>query len=381
MDFHFNEELSAIQQNARLFAEKEMLPHAAEWDKNKIFPVECLRKAASLGFASIYIKEENGGSGFGRIVAAIVFEELAAACPSTAAYLSIHNMVSGMIETAGNEAQRKKWLPKLATMEYFSSYCLTEPGSGSDAASLKTRAEKRGNDYYLNGTKAFISGGGHSDVYIVMAKTDLSKNGISAFIVDKKSPGLSFGKPEQKMGWNSQPTSMVFFENCIVPADSLLGKEGEGFKLALKALDGGRVNIAACSLGAARASLEAAVAYMKQRQQFGKPISSFQALQFRLADMATHLEASRLMVHKAALMLDQQHIDATMMAAMAKRFATDMAFAICDEALQLHGGYGYLQDFPVERFLRDSRVHRILEGTNEIMRLIIARQLLGKNND
>ena len=381
MDFHFNEELSAIQQNARLFAEKEMLPHAAEWDKNKIFPVECLRKAASLGFASIYIKEENGGSGFGRIVAAIVFEELAAACPSTAAYLSIHNMVSGMIETAGNEAQRKKWLPKLATMEYFSSYCLTEPGSGSDAASLKTRAEKRGNDYYLNGTKAFISGGGHSDVYIVMAKTDLSKNGISAFIVDKKSPGLSFGKPEQKMGWNSQPTSMVFFENCIVPADSLLGKEGEGFKLALKALDGGRVNIAACSLGAARASLEAAVAYMKQRQQFGKPISSFQALQFRLADMATHLEASRLMVHKAAVMLDQQHIEATMMAAMAKRFATDMAFTICDEALQLHGGYGYLQDFPVERFLRDSRVHRILEGTNEIMRLIIARQLLGKNND
>ena len=381
MDFHLNEELSAIQQNARLFAEKEMLPHAAEWDKKKIFPVECLRKAASLGFSSIYIKEENGGSGFGRIAAAIVFEELAAACPSTAAYLSIHNMVSGMIETAGNEAQRKKWLPKLSTMEYFSSYCLTEPGSGSDAASLKTRAEKRGNDYYLNGTKAFISGGGHSDVYIVMAKTDLNKNGISAFIVDKKSPGLSFGKPEQKMGWNSQPTTMVFFENCIVPADSLLGKEGEGFKLALKALDGGRVNIAACSLGAARASLEAAIAYMKQRQQFGKPISSFQALQFRLADMATHLEASRLMVHKAAVMLDQQHIDATMMAAMAKRFATDMAFTICDEALQLHGGYGYLQDFPVERFLRDSRVHRILEGTNEIMRLIIARQLLGKNND
>ncbi len=381
MDFHFNEELSAIQQNARLFAEKEMLPYAAEWDKKKIFPVECLRQAASLGFASIYIKEENGGSGFGRVVAAIVFEELAAACPSTAAYLSIHNMVSGMIETAGNEAQRKKWLPKLATMEYFSSYCLTEPGSGSDAASLKTRAEKRGNNYHLNGTKAFISGGGHSDVYIVMAKTDLSKNGISAFIVDKKSPGLSFGKPEQKMGWNSQPTTMVFFENCIVPADSLLGKEGEGFKLALKALDGGRVNIAACSLGAARASLEAAIGYMKQRQQFGKPISSFQALQFRLADMATHLEASRLMVHKAAVMLDQQHIDATMMAAMAKRFATDMAFAICDEALQLHGGYGYLQDFPVERFLRDSRVHRILEGTNEIMRLIIARQLLGKNND
>ncbi|MBL8687086.1 MAG: acyl-CoA dehydrogenase family protein [Alphaproteobacteria bacterium] len=381
MNFQLDENMLAIQHSARLFAEKEILPYAAEWDKKKIFPVDCLRQAASLGFASIYIREELHGSGLDRLAAAVIFEELAAACPSTAAYLSIHNMVSGMIESAGTPAQQSKWLPLLATMKIFSSYCLTEPGSGSDAASLKTRAEKRGNQYCLNGTKAFISGGGHSDFYIVMAKTDIRKGAITAFIVEKNTPGLSFGKPEQKLGWNSQPTAMVFLENCLIPAENMLGKEGEGFKLALKALDGGRINIAACSLGAARASLEHTTNYMKERQQFGKPIAAFQALQFRLADMATQLEAARLMVHKAACLMDNQHPETTKMAAMAKRFATDIGFAICDEALQLHGGYGYLQDFPIERYLRDTRVHRILEGTNEIMRLIIARQILGKFHD
>lgn len=377
MEFNLSEDQQAFAEAARDFAQNEMAPHAGTWDANHIFPEETLRKAAELGFAAIYTSEEYGGTGLGRLDAAVIFEELAAACPSTAAYISIHNMACWMIDTFGNDAQRAKYLPKLVTMEHFASYCLTEPGAGSDAGALRTRAERNGDHYILNGEKAFISGGSRSDIYVVMARTgDDSPKGISTFIVPKDADGLSFGKLEEKMGWNSQPTAAVIFSNCKVPVENRLGEEGEGFKFAMKGLDGGRLNIAACSVGGARAAMEHARDHMKVRKQFGKSLDQFQALQFKFADMVTELEAARLMLHKGAWKLDQKAEDATQFCAMAKRFATDIGFAVCNEALQLHGGYGYIREYPVERLLRDLRVHQILEGTNEIMRLIISRAAL-----
>ncbi len=383
MDFTLSEEQAAIRQMARDFAQGELLPHAADWDETQTFPVEALRQAAALGLAGIYVREDVGGSSLTRLDAALVFEELAAADPSTAAYLSIHNMASWMIDSFAPDALRRRLLPKLMTMEHFASYCLTEPGAGSDAASLRTRAERDGGHYVLNGAKAFISGGGSSDVYVCMVRTGgPGPSGITCLAVEKGTPGLSFGKKEKKLGWNSQPTAAVIFEDCRVPVENRIGAEGEGFKIAMKGLDGGRINIAACSLGGARACLELARDHLVQRQQFGRRLADFQALQFRLADMATELEAARLMVHRAACALDAGAPEATMQAAMAKRFATDAGFAVCDQALQLHGGYGYIKEYPVERYLRDLRVHQILEGTNEIMRLIVARRLLqdGRND-
>jgi alkylation response protein AidB-like acyl-CoA dehydrogenase len=377
MDFEPSDEQRAIRSLARDFAAEQMAPHAAAWDADKIFPVETLRAAAALGLAGIYTGEEHGGSGLGRIEAALVFEELSTACASTAAYLSIHNMACWMVDRFGDATLRAKLLPDMTAMAKFASYCLTEPGSGSDAASLRTRAERRGDIYVLNGTKAFISGAGASDVYIVMVRTGgAGPKGISAIAVEKGSKGLSFGKQENKLGWNSQPTAMVIFEDCEVSVANRLGAEGEGFKIAMQGLDGGRVNIGACSIGAARASMDAARNHLKTRQQFGKKLAEFQALQFRLADMATSLDAARLLVHRAAAALDAKSADASYQCAMAKRFATDAGFSVCDEALQLFGGYGYLKDYPIERHLRDARVHRILEGTNEIMRVLMARKLL-----
>lgn len=377
MDFHLTEEQLAIQDVAQSFALKEMVPYAQEWDETCFFPVETLRKAAALGFAGIYVNQALGGCGLGRLEASLIFEELSTACVSTAAYLSIHNMVSWMIDSFGNTIHHQKWLPKLMSMELLSSYCLTEPGAGSDAASLKTKAIKDGNDYILNGEKAFISGGGVSDIYLCMVRTGSDgPKGITALVVEKGTPGLSFGKKEKKMGWNSQPTTTVIFQDCRVPQANRLGEEGEGFKIAMKGLEGGRINIASCSLGGARFCLETSLAYMKERSQFGQKLAEFEALQFRLADMATDLEAARLMVHRAALKLQNGEGDATIASAMAKRFATDVGFQICNEALQLHGGYGYIKDYQIERYVRDLRVHQILEGTNEIMRVIIARALL-----
>ncbi|WP_158047292.1 isobutyryl-CoA dehydrogenase [Skermanella pratensis] len=377
MNFDLTEDQRAFQETARGFAAEHMAPHAAEWDEHQIFPTETLRRAAELGFAGIYCREEFGGSGLSRLDAAVIFEELAAGCVSTSAYISIHNMASWMIDSYGDESQRARWLPKLATMEHFASYCLTEPGAGSDAGSLKTRAECRGDHYVLNGTKAFISGGGVSDVYVAMVRTgEPGPKGISCVVVEKGTPGLSFGKKEKKLGWNSQPTAAVIFEDCRVPVANRLGAEGEGFRIAMKGLDGGRLNISACSLGGARACLELARDHMNVRTQFGRKLADFQALQFRLADMATDLEAARLMVHRGAAKLDDGDSEAPLYCAMAKRFATDAGFRICNEALQLHGGYGYIKEYPVERYMRDVRVHQILEGTNEIMRLIIARRLL-----
>lgn len=377
MDFELSEEQVAIRGMARRFALDEMLPHAAMWDEEKVFPVATLRRAAEFGLAGICVPESSGGTGLGRIEAAIIFEELSAACPSTAAYISIHNMVAWLIDHFGNDDQRGRFLPKLLSMAHFASYCLTEPGSGSDAASLMTRAHRDGDDYVLNGSKAFISGGGRSDLYAVMARTgEPGAAGISCILVENGTPGLSFGKPERKLGWNSQPTAMVNFKDCRVPVGNRLGAEGQGFKIAMQGLDGGRVNIGACSIGGARACLEAAQTYLMERKQFGRKLADFQALQFRVADMATELDAARLMVHAAAIALDKKAPDATLKCAMAKRFATDAGFSVCNEALQLHGGYGYIKEYPIERYLRDLRVHQILEGTNEIMRLIIARKLL-----
>jgi alkylation response protein AidB-like acyl-CoA dehydrogenase len=377
MDFTLSEEQVQFQMAARRFAQSEWLPHAPRWDDGKIFPHEALAAAAELGFAGIYVGEEHGGSDLTRLDAALIFEELAAADPSTAAFLSIHNMVAWMIDRFGSADIRRRFLPGLNRFDLVASYCLTEPNAGSDAANLSTRARREGDHYVLNGAKAFISGGGASDIYAVMARTGgEGAGGISAILVERGTPGLSFGALERKLGWNSQPTAAVIFEDCRVPVANRLGEEGEGFRFAMMGLDGGRINIAACSLGGARACLEAALVYMQERRQFGRKIADFQALQFRLADMATDLEAARLLVHSAACALDAHAPDATKRCAMAKRFATDACFAICDEALQLHGGYGYLKDFSVERYLRDLRVHRILEGTNEIMRLIIARKLL-----
>lgn len=371
------EEREAIREAARRFAAAEMAPFAAGWDEDCVFPVETLRRAAALGFAAMYCGPEHGGAGLGRLDAAVAFEELAAACPSTAAYISIHNMAAWMIDAFGNAAQRARWLPPLAAMDMFAAYCLTEPGAGSDAASLSTRARRDGGDYVLNGAKAFISGGGRADLYLCMVRTGgPGPGGVSCLAVEAGAPGLSFGKQERKLGWRSQPTAAVIFEDCRVPAANLVGAEGEGFRIAMRGLDGGRLNIGACSIGGARAALEAARDYVLEREQFGRKLAEFQALQFRLADMATELAAARALLREAAAKLDAGAPDAAAACAMAKRFATDAGFAVCDEALQLHGGYGYLRDHPIERVLRDLRVHRILEGTNEIMRVIVARRLL-----
>lgn len=379
MDFALNDDQAAIQAAARTFAEAELAPHSARWDEEKVFPVQTLRAAAALGFAGLYVREEVGGSGLSRLDAALVFEELSRGDVSVAAYISIHNMVSWMIDRFGNDAQRQRWLPRLATMELLSSYCLTEPGAGSDAASLATRAERDGDDYVLTGAKAFISGAGTSDLYLVMARTgEGGARGVSAFLVEAGTPGLSFGAQERKMGWNAQPTAMVHFDGVRVPAAHRIGAEGEGFRFAMAGLDGGRINIAACSLGGAGLALETAREHLSARRQFGRPLQDFQALQFRLADMATELEAARLMVRRAAFALDAGDPDATLYCAMAKRFATDGGFEVANQALQLHGGYGYLRDYPLERIVRDLRVHQILEGTNEIMRVIISREILGR---
>lgn len=379
MDFELSEDQRAFQDMARGFAQDELTPHAAEWDEKKHFPVDTLRAAAALGFGGIYVNENVGGSGLGRVDAAIIFEELSAGCTSTAAFISIHNMASWMIDRFGDDAQREKWLPRLTTMELIASYCLTEPGAGSDAASLRTKAIKDGDHYVLNGTKAFISGAGHSDLYVCMVRTgDDGPKGISCLVIEKDAPGLSFGKQEVKMGWNSQPTAQVIFEDCRVPIANRIGDEGQGFSIAMAGLDGGRLNIGACSIGTARAAVETATAYMQDRKQFGRALADFQGLQFKLADMATELEAARLMIRHAAFKLDRKSPDATKHCAMAKRFATDAGFTIVNEALQIHGGYGYLREYPLERHLRDVRVHQILEGTNEIMRVIVSRQLLNE---
>lgn len=379
MDFNLSEDQQAFQDTARDFAAEQMAPHAAGWDAGHIFPVETLRQAAALGFGGIYVREDVGGSGLGRLDTALIVEAMATACPSTAAFLSIHNMAAGMIDKYGSDDLRRRLLPDLTSMATFASYCLTEPGAGSDAASLRTKALLDGDHYVLNGSKAFISGGGRSEVYVVMVRTGGDgPKGISCLVVEAGTPGLSFGKQEEKLGWHSQPTAMVMFDNCRVPVGNRLGAEGSGFKIAMAGLDGGRINIGACSLGAAQTCLDLAREHLNTRSQFGKKLGEFQALQFKLADMATELEAARLMIYRAAASLDAGSPEATVHCAMAKRFATDAGFQVVNDALQLLGGYGYLRDYPVERFLRDLRVHQILEGTNEIMRVIIARHLLGR---
>ncbi len=378
MDFELTEEQRAFEATAREFAREHMMPFAREWDEGEIFPVKALRKAAALGFAGIYVKDDVGGSALSRLDATIIFEQLAQGCTSTAAYVSIHNMVAWMIDAFGGDALRRKFVPKLCSMEHFGSYCLTEPDSGSDAASLKTRARRDGDHYLLDGAKAFISGGGVSDIYIVMVRTGgEGPKGISCLVIEKGTPGISFGAPEKKLGWKSQPTAMVMFENAKVPVANRVGAEGEGFKIAMAGLDGGRLNISACSLGGAQFCLDRTIEYMRERKQFGSRLSEFQALRFRIADYATELEAARLMMRRAAVAVGEREPGATRMAAMAKRIATDTGFEVVNGCLQLHGGYGYLRDHPIERVLRDVRVHQILEGTNEVMRLIVSRDLLG----
>jgi alkylation response protein AidB-like acyl-CoA dehydrogenase len=376
------DEQQAFREAARDFAQAELAPFAAQWDAESEFPREAIRKAGELGFCGLYTDEQAGGAGLTRLDAAIVFEELAAVDPSTAAFISIHNMATWMLTTFATSAVRDAWGPALAGAERLASYCLTEPGAGSDAGSLRTRAEKDGDGYVLYGSKAFISGAGATDMLVVMARTgEDGPRGISAFAVPAHTQGIGYGRNEEKMGWHSQPTRSVNFDGVRVPADHRLGNEGDGFKIAMKGLDGGRLNIAACSLGAAQGALDAARRYMGERRQFGKKLADFQALQFKLADMATELVAARQMVHTAARKLDAGSHDATVWCAMAKRFATDAGFAICNDALQIHGGYGYIREYPIERLLRDCRVHQILEGTNEIMRVIVARHLLNTEEE
>ncbi len=372
-----NEDQRLIADTARAFAHEKLRPHAARWEKDGL-DRGTLVELASLGFAGIYVGEEHGGSGLTRLDAALIFEELSRGCVATAAFLSIHNMCAWMIDAFGDDAQRGKWLPKLTSMQTIASYCLTEPGSGSDAAGLRTSAKADGNSHYaINGSKAFISGAGFSDLYVLMCRTgEDGPKGVSTLLVEDGAKGLSFGKAEDKMGWRAQPTAIVNFEDCRVAADNRIGPEGEGFKYAMKGLDGGRLNIAACALGGAQDALDRALSYVKERKQFGKRIVDFQATQFTLADMETDLSASRALLHQAARKLDAKAPDATKFCAMAKRFVTDTAFKVADQALQLHGGYGYLADYEVERIVRDLRVHRILEGTNEIMRVIISREML-----
>ena len=372
-----SEEQSAIQDMARNFATEKLAPHAKQWDEDKHFPVDTLKEMAGLGFAGIYLQEEHGGSGLSRFDAALIFEALSGGCTSTAAYMTIHNMASWMIDSFGSAEQRAKYLPRLTSMEWIASYCLTEPGSGSDAGAMRSRALRDGDHYVLNGSKAFISGSGVSDIYVAMVRTgDEGAKGVSCFIIEKGLPGLSFGANEKKMGWNNQPTAQVIFEDCRVPVENRIGEEGEGFKFAMMGLDGGRLNIAACSLGTAQRAFDMALEYAKTREQFGQSIAEFQAIQFKLADMATDLEAARLMLYEAAKTLDEGKAEKTRKSAMAKRFVTDTCFNVANEALQIHGGYGYLQDYEIERMVRDLRVHQILEGTNEVMRMIIARDLL-----
>lgn len=377
MSGELNEEQSSIFAMAADFAAQELAPHALEWDEQKHFPVDVLRKAAALGMGGIYIRDDVGGSGLTRMDAALIFEALSQGCPVIASFLSIHNMCAWVIDAYGSEAQRQKWLPQMTPMELIASYCLTEPSCGSDAANLSTKAVRDGDDYLITGQKQFISGAGASDIYIVMARTGAAgAKGISAFIVPKDAEGLSFGANEKKMGWNAQPTCTVMFDNVRVPAENLIGQESIGFKIAMSALDGGRLNIAACSLGGAQAAFDKALAYMDERKAFGSKLHQFQALQFRLADMATELEVARTFLHRAARALDRHDADAVKLCAMAKRFVTDAGFNVANQALQLHGGYGYLSEYGVEKLVRDLRVHQILEGTNEIMRVIIARELL-----
>jgi alkylation response protein AidB-like acyl-CoA dehydrogenase len=373
----FSDEQLMIRDMARKFAEEELLPHSEEWDQTSHFPVDVIRSAAELGFASIYVKEDVGGAGLTRTDAVLIFEQLAYGDVSTAAFISIHNMASWMIDTFGSDAQRQEWLPKLTSMELIASYCLTEPGSGSDAASLKTKAVREGDEYIITGSKQFISGAGTSDVYVLMARTsEDGAKGVSTFIIPKDTPGLSFGANERKMGWKSQPTRQVLLDGVRVPVANRVGEEGHGFKFAMAGLDGGRLNIAAAALGGAQLALDKALAYAKERSQFGKAIADFQATQFKLADMETELQAARVMLYEAAGRLDRKDPAATRWCAMAKRFVTDTAFKVANDALQIHGGYGYLSDYGVERIVRDLRVHQILEGTNEIMRVIISRDML-----
>lgn len=375
--FTLTDDDRAIRDTARDFAREHLAPHAVEWDQTKHFPVDELRKAAQLGMGGIYIREDVGGSGLTRVDAVRIFEQLATGCPSIAAYISIHNMVTWMIDRFGNDEQRRTWVPGLCEMDQLGSYCLTEPGAGSDAAALSTKAVRDGDRYVLNGVKQFISGAGTSDVYVVLARTgDRGPKGISAFIVPKESGGLSFGPNEVKMGWNAQPTRQVILENVSVPAENLLGEEGGGFRIAMSGLNGGRLNIAACSVGGAQAAFDKAVSYLADRRAFGNPLLEAQALQFQLADMRTELEAARTLLWRAAAALEEGSSDVVELCAMAKRFATDTGFDVANKALQLHGGYGYLAEYGVEKIVRDLRVHQILEGTNEIMRVVVARSII-----
>ncbi len=366
-----------IQDMAKAFALDRLRPNAARWEQEASLDRDVLKALGELGFGGIYTKEEHGGSGLGRLDAVLIFEQLSRGCVSHAAFLSIHNMATWMIDSFGDDALRAKYVPRLTAVELIASYCLTEPGAGSDAASLKTSAKREGDEYVLNGSKAFISGAGFSDVYVVMARTsDDGARGISAFVVEKDFPGLSFGKMEEKMGWRAQPTGMVNFDDCRVPAENRIGAEGEGFRFAMSGLDGGRLNIAACSLGGGQDAIDRALGYTKERKQFGQRIVDFQASQFKLADMETELSAARALLYQAASKLDDKAPDATKSCAMAKRFVTDTGSKVANDALQLHGGYGYLADYEVERIVRDLRVHQILEGTNEIMRVIVSREML-----
>ncbi|MCR9983417.1 acyl-CoA dehydrogenase family protein [Vibrio diabolicus] len=381
MDFELNEDQRAFADTAQQFADECLAPMAAEWDEKQIFPKDVLREAGELGFLSLYTPEAQGGLGLSRLDASIIFEQLAMGCTSTTAFMTIHNMVSWMIASFATDEAKTQFCPKLVTGEWLGSYCLTEPNAGSDAAALTTSATKKGDKYVLNGGKTFISGAGETDVLVVMARTgEAGAKGVSAFVVPAQTDGISYGRKEPKMGWNSQPTRAVTFENVVIPASHLLGEEGQGFVFAMKGLDGGRINIATCSVGTAQQALNQAARYIQERKQFGKPLAQFQALQFKLADMATELVAARQLVRYAASKLDRNDSDATAYCAMAKRFATDVGFQVCDQALQLYGGYGYIKDYPMERHFRDVRVHQILEGTNEIMRLIIARRLLSEES-
>ena len=377
MNVELSEDQVAFQETARQFSEQALAPFAAQWDREHFFPKETIQKAGELGFCGLYSPESEGGLGLSRLDASVIFEQLAMGCTTTTAMLTIHNMATWMIATWGSDEVRARWCPSLVTGEQLASYCLTEPGAGSDAASLKTKAEKKQSGYILNGSKVFISGAGETDVLVVMARTgDSGPKGVSAFAVPANAPGISYGKKERKMGWNAQPTRMIAFDNVEIDANWRLGEEGQGFKMAMQGLDGGRINIATCSVGTAQQALNLANAYLREREQFQKPIATFQALQFKLADMATELVAARQLVRMAACKLDANHPDKSTYCAMAKRFATDVGFKVCNEALQLHGGYGYINEYPLERHVRDVRVHQILEGTNEIMRVIIARRLL-----
>jgi alkylation response protein AidB-like acyl-CoA dehydrogenase len=379
--FALNDDQIAIRDMALAFAAENLAPHAVEWDETKHFPVDVMREGAALGMGGVYIAEDVGGSGLTRLDAALIFEALSTGCPTVAAYMSIHNMAAWMIDRYGSDEQRRRFLPKLCTMEHLASYALTEPGAGSDAAALKTRAVRDGDHYILNGAKQFISGAGVSDLYVTMVRTsEGGASGISTLVVEKDTPGLSFGANERKMGWNAQPTRQVIFEDARVPVANRLGDEGIGFKIAMAGLDGGRLNIGACSIGGAQAALDKSLAYANDREAFGSRIADFQALQFKLADMATELECARTFLWRAAAALDAKALDATRLCAMAKRIATDTGFDVANQALQVHGGYGYLADYGIEKIVRDLRVHQILEGTNEIMRLIVARGLVGRGN-